>query len=218
MSIDINAIDGIIFDIDGTIWDSTGVVEKAWNRSLEECGYDKRVTADELKGLFGLPMEDIFNRIVTESDEDRKQNFMEMCSQYEFEYLRREAGIVYEGFGELLRSLKGRYKLAIVSNCQQGYIEIVCEATGFTPYFDVALCPGDTGVLKAANIKIAAERAGMQCPLYVGDTHMDEVATREAGAYFCHAAYGFGYSTEPDFVINSPMELAEILGIDRSSC
>ena len=31
--------DGIIFDVDGTLWDSTPVVEKAWNRALKDNGY-----------------------------------------------------------------------------------------------------------------------------------------------------------------------------------
>ena len=46
--------DGIIFDVDGTVWDSTPVVEQAWNRALEEAGYAARVTALRLKSLFGL--------------------------------------------------------------------------------------------------------------------------------------------------------------------
>ena len=57
--------DGIIFDVDGTLWDSTPVVEKAWNDALKDNGYgDISVTADQLKGLFGLPMPDIINAIM----------------------------------------------------------------------------------------------------------------------------------------------------------
>ena len=37
--------DGIIFDVDGTIWDSTPTVTEAWNRALSEAGYSERVTA-----------------------------------------------------------------------------------------------------------------------------------------------------------------------------
>ena len=38
-------MDSIIFDIDGTIWNSTDVVAMAWNKALEKENLDVRVTA-----------------------------------------------------------------------------------------------------------------------------------------------------------------------------
>ena len=50
--------DGIILDVDGTLWDSTPIVAGAWTRAVQEGGVPKRiVTADELKGLFGRTMD-----------------------------------------------------------------------------------------------------------------------------------------------------------------
>ena len=46
--------DGIIFDVDGTLWDSTAIVAEAWTQAgLECCIKDRIVTAGELKQLFG---------------------------------------------------------------------------------------------------------------------------------------------------------------------
>ena len=44
-------MDSIIFDVDGTIWNSTDVVAQAWNEVLEKEKIDIRVTADQLKGF-----------------------------------------------------------------------------------------------------------------------------------------------------------------------
>ena len=55
-------MDSIIFDIDGTIWNSTDVVAMAWNKALEKENLDVRVTADQLKGLFGRLLPDIAKR------------------------------------------------------------------------------------------------------------------------------------------------------------
>ena len=52
--------DSIIFDLDGTLWDSTDSVAGAWNCVIaEETDLNKRVTADGLKKLFGKMMDDI---------------------------------------------------------------------------------------------------------------------------------------------------------------
>ena len=206
-----SSVDGVIFDVDGTIWDSTPVVMKAWNRALSECGYNERVTADRLKGLFGLPMLDIIADILPWEKRENMESFLELCSRYEFEYLDNEAGTVYDGMEETLKQLSERYKLAIVSNCQAGYIELMFNKTGFAKYFQLHLCPGDTGQLKAGNIMIAAKRCGMNNPIYVGDTHMDENASREAGVKFVHAAYGFGKAENPDASICAINELVNLL-------
>lgn len=62
-------MDSIIFDIDGTIWNSTDVVAMAWNKALEKENLDVRVTADQLKGLFGRLLPDIAKAILPEQTE-----------------------------------------------------------------------------------------------------------------------------------------------------
>ena len=208
--------DGIIFDIDGTIWDSTNVVEKAWNDAFKELGYEKRTTAAELKGLFGLPMDEIFKSLVPDAAKEDTEVFEPLCSRYEFEYLEKNGGIVYPGVKETIEKLSENHILAIVSNCQAGYIELVMRKIGIEPFIKDHLCPDDSGLLKAGNIKLAAERLNMKNPVYVGDIAKDEIASREAGVAFIHAAYGFGEGIEPDYTINSFPELMGIPGISSA--
>ena len=208
--------DGIIFDIDGTIWDSTNVVEKAWNDAFKELGYEKRTTAAELKGLFGLPMDEIFKSLVPDAAKEDTEVFEPLCSRYEFEYLEKNGGIVYPGVKETIEKLSENHILAIVSNCQAGYIELVMRKTGIEPFIKDHLCPDDSGLLKAGNIKLVAERLNMKNPVYVGDIAKDEIASREAGVDFIHAAYGFGEGIEPDYTINSFSELMDIPGINSA--
>lgn len=203
-------IDGIIFDVDGTIWDSTPTVEEAWNAALEEAGYDARVTAQRLKGLFGLPMDAIIKDILPEESEEKRAEFAPLCFKYEHEYIAERGAVVYDGIKEMLGKLSEKYPLFIVSNCQAGYIELMLEKTGFGEYIKDHLCPGDTNLFKADNIRLINERNGLKNPVYVGDTQMDANACKDAGVPIVFAAYGFGKVEEPDYVINSPMELTEI--------
>ncbi len=204
--------DGVIFDVDGTIWDSTEVVKSAWNKALREEGLgDYHVTADDLRGLFGLPMKAIMERVLPKESEETRDRVAVKCFQYEHEFLAEEAGRVYDGLEEMLRALSARYPLYIVSNCQAGYIELMLDKTGFAPFFKGQLCPADTGLLKADNIKRIVEQNGLQNALYVGDTLWDESASREACVSFAHAAYGFGTAKAPDLILHKPMDLVDQL-------
>lgn len=203
--------DGIIFDVDGTIWDSTEIVQNAWNKALAETEYPERVTADQLKTLFGLPMIEIVNRIVSDPSMEKKQALLAKLSVYEFDFLNENGGRVYDGLEKTLSELSKRYPLSIVSNCQEGYIQLVYNKTGLGQYFVKGYCPDDTGLLKAGNIRKMADELGLKNPIYVGDTHMDEEACREAGVPFVFADYGFGHPISPDAVIEKPEDLLGLL-------
>ncbi len=200
--------DGIIFDVDGTVWDSTPIVEQAWNRALEESGYSVRVTADRLKGLFGLPMDDIIADLLPEASPEERTKFAPLSYKYEHEYLSENGGVVYEGFGEMLRKLyDAGFDLYVVSNCQAGYIELMLEKTGFGRYIKDHVCFGDNGLFKAENINLICERNDIKKPIYVGDTQMDADACIKAGVPIVFASYGFGRVADPDYVIDKPADL-----------
>jgi len=205
--------DGVIFDVDGTLWDSTPIVKDAWNQALKDFGIDGvKITADQLKGLFGLPMDDIIAAILPDVPVDTRMAFKPKCFEYEHSYLEKNAGILYPNLKEALEGVKKNHDLSIVSNCQAGYIELFIKKTGFDYLISDHLCPGDTDLLKADNIKIIAERNGYKNPIYVGDTQMDADACKKAGVPIIFASYGFGTIKEPDYVIKTPLELLDILG------
>ncbi len=204
--------DGVIFDVDGTIWDSTPVVEDAWNRALVDAGIPEvQITAARLQQLFGLPMDEIIDNILPGYPERVKRDFQPFCYAYEDRFLKEKAGRVYEGFEAMLQQLSLKYPLFIVSNCQSGYIELMYEETGFGKYFKDQTCFGDTGYFKADNIRLMVEKHGLAHPIYVGDTQMDADACREAGVPIVYCAYGFGTVEKPDYVIHTPSELLQLL-------
>ena len=118
---------------------------------------------------------------------------------------------MYPGVPEMLAALSERLPLFIVSNCLDGYIECFLTSSGLASRFRDWACEGSTGLKKAGNIRRIAEKHGLLCPVYVGDTIMDERSAREAGCRFVHAAYGFGKSEAPDAVIHTPAALPAAL-------
>ena len=53
-------IDSIIFDLDGTLWDSTEVVSKTWSLVLNKYDYErKEVTVEDLHICMGKQLDEI---------------------------------------------------------------------------------------------------------------------------------------------------------------
>ena len=204
-------IDGIIFDLDGTLWDSCRVVAQSWGETLRRrYGIEKGPDAQAVKSIMGMTAAEITAALFSRYGE-RAEEICLACIHGENDYIALHGGDVYPGVGEMLETLSKRLPLFIVSNRLDGYIECFRKSSGFTPHFRDWLCEGATGLKKAGNIALIARRCGLERPVYVGDTRMDEQSAREAGCLFIHAAYGFGESEAPDAVLNAPAELVGLI-------
>lgn len=205
-------MDSIIFDLDGTLWDSTEVVAEAWTKVLQEkAGLDITITTDRLHQLFGQLMPEIARQLFPEETHDRQIELIDLCCEAEHDALLANPPHTYEGLENTLEILSQKLPLFIVSNCQAGYIEVFLAATGFEKYFQGHLCPGDTDNGKGDNIKQIIAENHLKSPVYVGDTSGDYSATKEAGIPFVWAAYGFGDVDTPDYVINKPKDLLNLI-------
>ena len=201
-------MDSIIFDVDGTLWDSTDVVAKAWTDYLRQKEQiDLTITAGQLKTLFGKPLAEIAALVFPEYPENEQLRLIDGCCEAEHTLLHITGAPLYEDLEKALQILSAQYPLYIVSNSQCGYIELFLEKTGFAKYFQGHLCNGDTGLDKGSNIRQIADQNGLKDPVYVGDTMGDFEACRKAGVPFVLAEYGFGEVSEPDMRISKPMDL-----------
>ncbi len=184
---------GILFDLDGTMWDSAESVAKSYNIALKNLGYDMTLTAEDVKSVMGKTMYEIAHIFFDKLSEEKATSIMDYCTEVEGEYIAQYGGELYEHLEETLASLKqDGWFIACVSNCQSGYIEAFLDYTKLHKYFDDIECWGNTLKLKAHNIKITAQRNDVTDMVYVGDTMGDYEAACEAGAKFIHASYGFG--------------------------
>ncbi|MBQ4015065.1 MAG: HAD family hydrolase [Treponema sp.] len=186
--------DGIILDIDGTLWNTTGVVAKAWNKAIADCGFDAAlVNASGLQKEFGKPMNVIADDLWPALSQGQKDLLMKQCCVREQEALKENhEDISYPAVRDTIKALAQKFRLYIVSNCQSGYIELTMEKNKIADYIKDHECYGDTGMGKADNLRLLVRRNGIKAPVYVGDTQGDADACREAGVKFVWAGYGFG--------------------------
>ncbi len=203
-------MDGIIFDVDGTLWDSTDTVAKAWTQAIRGASdLDMIVDGPLLSGLFGKTMDEICAALFPSLPVEERYRIGELCFQYENDLLETEPGTLYDGVEETLRKLSEKYPLYIVSNCQCGYIEVMLRSTGLGKYVKDTLCFGQTQTPKGQTIRTLMERNGLKDVVYVGDTQGDADACKEAGIPFVFAGYGFGDVPEASQRIDSISQLCE---------
>ena len=184
---------GIIFDMDGTLWDSADGVAKSWTQVIHnEYKKDMDITEADVKSVMGKTMDVIAQIVFPELDKEAQQVLLEKCCDWENEYLRRNGGKLFPKLEDTLKKLKEQYHLYIVSNCQSGYIEAFLDYYNFGQYFEDIECYGNNEKSKGDNIRLVMERNSLEQTIYVGDIQGDYDATMQAGATFIHAKYGFG--------------------------
>jgi phosphoglycolate phosphatase len=184
---------GIIFDMDGTLWDSAAYVAESWNEVICRSGYAREtLTAADIQGVMGKTMAQIADILFPVWDEQDRRELLAECGEEENAYLREHGGVLYPKIRETMEALKQDYSLYIVSNCQSGYIEAFLDYYQFWDLIDDIECYGNNDMPKAQNIELVCERNSLDDAVYVGDIQGDYDSSMEAGVKFIHAAYGFG--------------------------
>lgn len=202
----------IIFDLDGTLWDSTGCVCTIWNHVLNKYkDVQLMVTQEIVSKMMGKTMDEIGKILFPNLTEKRRQQIIDDFGNEEVKYLYEKGAVLYEGLEEILKIVSLDYELYIVSNCQDGYVDAFLHAHQLESYFKDYEMSGRTGLDKGHNIKLIMKRNAIHQAFYVGDTEGDEKASRFAGIPFIYASYGFGKAKNPDKIINSIKELPEVL-------
>lgn len=204
--------DSIVFDLDGTLWDTTPSCVVAWNACVQKLGIDFRTIVDEdLRLVTGKPHDECI-RITFQGLKDSEIDaLIKMTEVEDTATITRMGGQLYPGVEEGLTQLAKKHPLFIVSNCQSGYIETFLELSGLGPLFKDFECYGNTMRPKGYNLAQIIKRNELKSPVMVGDASGDEIAARECSIPFLFVTYGFGEPIAPDKSYDSFRELANDL-------
>ena len=186
--------ESLIFDVDGTLWDSRGLVAEGYNVQLKEESLEHLfVTVDDLTPLFGKVMTDLADALFGIIPEKERYELMERCMATENRYLEENpCHIGYPKVKETIRELSKNHRIFIVTNAQKGYAEVCIEKLGLGDYVSGWLSFGDTGTSKGKTIRTLMAKHGIENAVYIGDTQGDYEATLEAELPFIWCTFGFG--------------------------
>jgi len=188
-------VEGIIFDLDGTLVDSAPGIERCLRQALAEVapGSQPRV----LPGLVGPPVRDMVARLLPGADDallDAGVAAFRRC--YDGGGWRDTAP--YEGAEQMLKTLgsAGR-RLFIVTNKPRVPTDRILAHLGWRGLFDAVACRDDGASASADKATALAhlmesESLYTERIVFVGDTVDDAVAAQRRGLAFILAAYGYG--------------------------
>jgi len=224
--IDLGAIEAILFDLDGTLVET----DNRWARQLSERlaflrRLNRRLDTDRLGRDIVMAMETPSNYIVSIAERlglgrsiyglaDRIRRSKGLAT--------RNTSVLVEGTHELLGSLDGRFRLAIVTTRARPEALSFLTQQALERYFPVIVTRLDVWRMKPhpAPIQRAAQLLGVgisRC-LMVGDTTVDILAARRAGAVAVGVLSGFGEREElwragAHLVLGSAVELLSYLAL-----
>jgi HAD superfamily hydrolase (TIGR01549 family) len=202
----------VIWDMDGTLFDSSSVVPGAFIAALRASG-SGNVSPEQVIAAYGLGppavmLAHFLGRPTTDAEVDRYHRELEAAAR---------ATAVYPGIVDVLEAIRPRVQMAVFTGASRRAAEILLAATGLSKYFAEMVGgdevphakPAPDGVLEACRrlAVLPAEAA------YVGDAAVDLEAARRAGVLAVGAAWGHMYSADSvaDIVARSPADVQALV-------
>jgi len=211
----LKGVKAVLFDLDGTLVDSSKAITSAVEKVLESRGL--RCNRAKVARMIGLPLENIFGVLVPNlSAEETWQLVREYREYYTAHHLRNTS--IHPSANIVLRKLKARdFALGIATTKYRKPVMEILAHFGISELFDVVVTGYEVKEHKPAPdiVLEAAKRLRVdpkQC-VVVGDSPIDVQAGKEAGS-FTIAVLSKTYnrrlleSTKPNAIIE---ELEEIL-------
>ena len=212
------ALDGVIYDLDGTLVDSKADLADSVNAMLERLSLPPRDPA-VIQGFIGEGAERLIRRSLGPAHEHR---YPEAAPVWRDEYGRRLLAKtrLYPGIAEVLRAPPAQR--AVITNKPGGFARQILRGLGVADAFQAVVGgdeaprkPAPDGLLAVcAQLDVAPDRA-----LLVGDSAVDLATGRAAGVRVCAVTWGLGEHAAlagADYLCSTPPQLGELLGRLRS--
>ena len=206
-----NTIEMIIFDLDGTLWNTEDVSYEVVKEIVKKYDFLQEITKDTIAKTMGCTFAETAEMFMPYLEKEKREEILQEILDITAKKLTVVGGNLYEGLEEVLIELKKKYKLAIVSNCAAGYIESFLDSSNLRKYFGDFAAAAKMKVTKAEAIKAVLERNNITKAVYVGDTIKDLEASQGVEMDFIQAKYGFGQDLKTEYSVNEITELPNIL-------
>ena len=180
---------GLLFDLDGTLLDTLEDLLDSTNYALDVHGFPPR-TLPYLRSVVGNGAANQIRKSLPEGTaEETVQQVLATYKAYYTDHCQIKTG-PYDGIGEMLTQLAGKYRLAIVSNKPDSAVKELCNVwfPGIYALGESADCPRKPA---PDMVHKAMKAIGAENCIYIGDSEVDILTARNAGAVCLSVTWGF---------------------------
>jgi phosphoglycolate phosphatase len=183
--------DLIVFDWDGTLFDSTALIARSIQAACADVG--TTVPSDrDASYVIGLGLGEALQHAAPELPRER---YGELAERYRHHYLARQSDIVlFDGTLEMLHSLKARqHRLGVATGKTRRGLDEVLRAVDMKGLFDATRTADETASKPHPRMLLELMRAFGVDPertLMIGDTTHDLQLAANAGAASLGVSYG----------------------------
>jgi len=202
----------IIFDMDGTLVDSSEGITKSVNHVRKQIGFDP-IEKAELVRYINDPNEHLPLRFYGTPEYDAAHK--DLFGEHYFEQCTKEL-IMYDGIDSLLESYSPKAHLGVATNAWDRFAKKMLDYCGVGEYFDVIVGANTYGVSKPDPLMLykllESLQVSPQSAILVGDSLKDAYAAQRANIPFVYVTWGYGaYEPQTPFIANTSRELHDIL-------
>ena len=214
----------ILFDLDGTLIDSSGDLAAAANRMLDALGRPS-VSLQQVEGWIGHGVTQLVRRCLTRSFDGSVEQELWDSALLLFRKAYLETGFadtrVLPGTRELLAALStDGFPLGLVTNKDESPTAAVLEALELQDRFDVLVC-GDTLPVRKPDprpLHHALASLGASQGWMIGDSETDARSSQRAGLPFIMIEGGYGPLLDPRELPGPPALVVQSPGGLLDSC
>ena len=180
---------GILFDLDGTLLNTLEDLRDATNAALRHFGCPER-TLEEIRSFVGNGARNqIRLSLPGRADDPELDSVLEWYKAYYADHCCIKTA-PYDGIGDALEKLMGKYPIAIVSNKPDVAVKTLCAEhfPGIYALGEAADCPRKPA---PDMVYKAMQAIGVEKCIYVGDSEVDIRTAKNAGVSCLSVLWGF---------------------------
>ena len=201
----------IIFDMDGTLWDTSYSTLEAANKIADKYEIVRKFEMKTITDGMGLSFDENVKNYFPYLEYKDGSKFLDELINTNISMLSTKGGKLYDDVEATIEKLSKKYKLGIITNNNDDYVKIFFKTSGLEKYFSDYIGAATYGITKSDAIKKMVEKYGETTNYYIGDIRKDMEATLKAGIEFIHAKYGFEPTLEYKYSIDSIKKLPDYL-------